>query len=70
MALEENLKKLDDMVSKLKNSAVTIDEGLTIYTDALNVAKLCLDDISKNESQLKLLLEETSKILPISDANE
>ena len=58
MKYEEALSQLDDIVSKLENEELAIDELTTELKQAQKLVKLCKDKLTKTDKEIKTILKE------------
>ena len=47
MKLDENLKLIEDITSKLENPDISMDEGVKLYEQGVNIAKECLAELNE-----------------------
>lgn len=40
-SLESQLKQLEEIVEKLSNDRLTLEEALSLYTDGVEISKIC-----------------------------
>lgn len=57
IGIEDNLKKLDDIVKELENSEISLEESFNLYKDGIKLIKECNDSIDKVEKELIILNE-------------
>ena len=55
---EEALSQLEDIVSKMENEELDIDELTTELTQAQKLVKLCKDKLTKTDKEIKTILKE------------
>ena len=56
MKLDENLKKIEDIVSSMEDPNLSINEGVKLYEQGVTLAKECLselNDIKGKENVIK-----------------
>lgn len=56
---EEALSQLEDIVSKMENEELDIDELTTELKQAQKLVKLCKDKLTKTDKEIKTILKET-----------
>ena len=54
-SLERQLHRLEEIVGSLETGDATLDEAIKLYEEGVQIAKLCLDRLSKAEITLKRL---------------
>lgn len=55
---EEALSQLEDIVSKMENEELDIDELTTEFKQAQKLVKLCKDKLTKTDKEIKTILKE------------
>ena len=55
---EEALSQLEDIVSKMENEELDIDELTTELKQAKKLVKLCKDKLTKTDKEIKTILKE------------
>ncbi len=58
MKYEEALSQLEDIVSKMENEELDIDELTTELKQAQKLVKLCKDKLTKTDKEIKTILKE------------
>jgi len=59
MKYEEALSQLEDIVSKMENEELDIDELTTELKQAQKLVKLCKDKLTKTDKEIKTILKES-----------
>ncbi|MDD4316159.1 MAG: exodeoxyribonuclease VII small subunit [Clostridia bacterium] len=62
MSYEKNVEKLEQIVKKLDNEKVTLEESLKLYSDGIRMAKDCLKELNDLKGQFELLNADMQKI--------
>ena len=57
MNFEEGIALLEDYVRKLEGGALSLDESIDAYTEALKLVKLCNDKLENAEQRVRILTE-------------
>ncbi len=57
VTFEEAMIALDNAVSKLESGALSLDESLATFEEAVNLIKVCNEKISSAEQKVKMLIE-------------
>ena len=55
---EDNLKNLEEIVEKLENGEVSLDEAMEKFNEAMKLAKLCDESLKKAEDNINLILKD------------
>lgn len=63
MTYEENMKKLDDIVSRMESGSVDLDESIALYEEGIRTAKGCLDGLETAKGKIKLLQRDLNKLI-------
>ncbi len=62
MGFEKDIENLERIVSKLEQESLTIDEGLTLYAEAIKLGKKLVEEIKESKGKLELLNQDLSRI--------
>ncbi len=62
MSYEKNAEKLEQIVKKLDNEKITLEESLKLYADGIRTAKDCLKELNDLKGQFELLNADMQKI--------
>ena len=57
-SFEDNLKNLEEIVEKLENGEVSLDEAMTKFNEAMKLDKLCDESLKKAEDNINLILKD------------
>jgi len=57
MTFEEAMLSLEDIVRKLENGGLSLDESLASFEEAVKLVKFCNEKIEAAEHKVKLLVE-------------
>ena len=57
-SFEDNLKNLEEIVEKLENGEVSLDEAMEKFNEAMKLAKLCDEILKKAEDNINLILKD------------
>lgn len=55
--LEQSFEELEDIISKLENPDISLDDSFKLYNTGVGLLKACNDSIDKIEKQMILLNE-------------
>lgn len=53
---EESLKKLEEIVKKLENGTVALDDAITKFTEAMKLASSCNEKLKNAEESINKIL--------------
>lgn len=54
-SLEENFKQLDEMIEKLEDKKIGLEESFTLYEQGMKLLKQCNDQIDKVEKKVMVM---------------
>lgn len=57
-SIEENFKKLDEILLKMEDEDCPLEEAFKLYTEGIKLVKACSDSIDMVEKKLKIMDEE------------
>ena len=57
LTFEEAMLSLEDIVRKLENGGLSLDESLSSFEEAVKLVKFCNEKIEAAEHKVKLLVE-------------
>ena len=60
---EQSLLKLEEIVQKLEQGDVLLEDALKYYEDGMNYAKLCHDKLKEADAQITRVLEENGALV-------
>lgn len=55
---EEYLRKLEEIVHKLEEGELTLDESVKAYEEGMNISKICLEKLNKTKKKIDQLVIE------------
>ncbi len=58
LSFEENLTKLEEIVRKLENKNIALEDAVKCYTEGIELSKKCYDILNKNEELVTLKMTE------------
>lgn len=61
MQLDENLKKLNDLVLKVEKDDISLDESVKAFEEGSKIAKLCLKDLKEVKGKITILKQDIDK---------
>ena len=59
--IEENFKELDEILEKMQDEEVSLDESFEMYKKGIEIVKDSNEQIEKIEKQIEVLEEDTEK---------
>ena len=59
---EKDIEKLEQIVAKLEEENLSIDEGLTLYAEAIKLGKKLVEEIKESKGKLELLNQDLTRI--------
>ena len=69
LSFEESLEKLEEIVNKLENGDVPLDEAITEFNKAMNLVKTCNEKLEAAEESIAKIVEENGELVDF-DINE
>ncbi len=62
LSFEESLEKLEEIVSKLENGDVPLDDAITEFSEAMQLVKVCNDKLTSAEESITKIVEENGEL--------
>ncbi len=62
LTFEENLEKLEEIVKKLENGNVPLDDAIENFNEAMKLAKTCDEKLKNAEEKVNKILNEDGKL--------
>lgn len=56
IGFEEALEKLEDLVSKLEDTSIPLDESIECFEEAMNLSKICSNKLNEAERKISMLV--------------
>ena len=56
MDFEKNLKRLEEIVSKLEGGELPLEESLKFFEEGITISRACNQKLTEAENRVKLLL--------------
>lgn len=53
--IEENFKSLEEIISKLEEGTLTLDESFKLYNEGVKIVKNCNSQLDKVEKQIVII---------------
>ncbi|MDD2260073.1 MAG: exodeoxyribonuclease VII small subunit [Acholeplasmataceae bacterium] len=61
LTFEQALEKLENVVKKLENKDISLDEAVKLYNEGLSLSKVCYDLLKKSERLVSTKMSETGE---------
>jgi len=55
MNLEENLKKIEDIVSTMEDPNLTVSDSVKLYEDGVALAKECFEELDRIKGKITII---------------
>ena len=62
LSFEESLEKLEEIVKKLENGDVPLDDAIDEFGNAMHLVKVCEDKLSKAEESIAKIVQDNGSI--------
>ena len=62
LSFEESLEKLEDIVNKLENGDVPLDDAIDEFNQAMQLVKICNDKLNAAEESIAKIVKENGEI--------
>ncbi len=62
---EETLIKLEEVVNRLENEELSLDDSLKIFEEGINLYRLCSQELNKIENKINMIVEENGELKEI-----
>ncbi|HZK57968.1 MAG TPA: exodeoxyribonuclease VII small subunit [Clostridia bacterium] len=59
---EKALIRLEEIVNKLENEELSLDESLRVFEEGINLYRLCSKELSEAEKKISLIVQENGKL--------
>ena len=63
LTFEESLEKLEEIVNKLENGDVPLDDAIEEFKKAMDLVKICNDKLNTAEEKKKKIVQENGEII-------
>lgn len=67
---EESLQELEQIVTRLEQGDVPLEEALDAFQKGMVLSKQCKDTLSKAEKSLKKMMTESNEEVPFEEENQ
>lgn len=62
LSFEESLEKLEEIVNKLENGDVPLDDAIDEFGNAMQLVKICESKLSKAEESIAKIVQDNGEI--------
>ena len=62
MGFEAKVKQLEEIVNKLEDKNLGLEEGIDLYKEGLEITKQCLVELNGGKEKIKALQEEMTAL--------
>ena len=69
LSFEESLEKLEEIVNKLENGDVPLDDAIDEFTKAMRLVKVCNTKLNNAEEAIAKIVQDNGEIVDF-DVNE
>ena len=66
MSFEDSLEKLEEIVNKLENGDVPLDEAIDEFKKAMDLVKLCENKLNSAEEAIAKIIQDNDEIVEFS----
>lgn len=63
MRLEESIKKLEEIVDKMQDETIDLDQSLALFEEGVKLVSQCSEMLKQHKGKLTILTEEMKKIV-------
>lgn len=63
--LEEQLKRLEQIVDALEGQDVPLDDSLMLFEEGVKITRACRDRLEDTQKKIELLVKETGELKPL-----
>ncbi len=63
LTFEESLEKLEEIVNKLENGDVPLDDAIEEFKKAMDLVKICNDKLNTAEESIAKIVQENGEII-------
>ena len=69
LSFEESLEKLEEIINKLENGDVPLDDAIDEFNQAMQLVKVCNQKLTQAEESIAKIVEENGELVDF-DINE
>jgi exodeoxyribonuclease VII small subunit len=70
LTFEEAMAKLEEIVEKLEEGNVPLEQAISFFQEGMRLSKLCHDKLQHVEKQMEYILREDGQLAPFSIQEE
>ncbi|MGG3841489.1 exodeoxyribonuclease VII small subunit [Anoxybacillus kestanbolensis] len=70
MTFEEAMSKLEEIVQKLEEGDVLLEEAIHFFQEGMKLSKFCHDKLQQVEKQMEFILREDGQLEPFTVQEE
>ncbi|GLH65012.1 MULTISPECIES: exodeoxyribonuclease VII small subunit [Bacillaceae] len=70
LTFEEAMAKLEEIVEKLEEGNVPLEQAISFFQEGMKLSKLCHDKLQHVEKQMEYILREDGQLAPFSIQEE
>ncbi|MGN0176267.1 MAG: exodeoxyribonuclease VII small subunit [Methanobrevibacter sp.] len=63
LSFEESLSKLEEIVNKLENGDVPLDDAINEFNNAMKLVKTCNDKLTAAEESISKIVKENGEVI-------
>ena len=63
LSFEESLEKLEEIVNKLENGDVPLDDAIEEFKNAMDLVKICNDKLNAAEEKKKKIVQDNGELI-------
>ncbi len=63
LSFEESLEKLEEIVNKLENGDVPLDDAIEEFKNAMDLVKICNDKLNSAEEAIAKIVQDNGEII-------
>ena len=61
-SFEESMKRLEEIVRVLEEGQLPLEKALDLFSEGINISKLCQTSLKEAEQRIMILTEESGKL--------
>jgi len=70
LSFEEAIKRLEEVVTELEQSTVTLEVSLALFTEGIELVQLCQAILNRAEERISVLIEKPDGTLVTEEMDE
>lgn len=68
LSFEDSLAKLEEIVNKLENGDVPLDDAIDEFNNAMKLVKICNDKLNAAEESIAKIVQENGEIVDFNQS--